>query len=73
MDLHVSKELPSAQCYVAGWIEGELGGEWIVYMCGWSPFAVTPETITVLTILQYSVKGFLKEVLVLKDRLNMCS
>ena len=40
MDLNESKEVPSAQCYVAGWIEGELGGEWIHVYVWLSPFAV---------------------------------
>ena len=30
----------SAQCYEAGWIEGELGGEWIHVYVWLSPFAV---------------------------------
>ena len=30
----------SAQCYVAAWVEGEFGGEWI-HACVWlSPFTV---------------------------------
>ena len=30
----------SAQCYVAAWVGGEFGGEWI-HVCVWlSPFAV---------------------------------
>ena len=36
----------SAQCYVAAWMEGEFGGEWIHVHVGLSP----PETITTLLI-----------------------
>ena len=36
----------SAQCYLAAWMEGEFGGEWIHVHVGLSP----PETITTLLI-----------------------
>ena len=41
----------SAQCYVAAWMGGELGGEWMhVYM--WlSPFSCPPETEAIATLL----------------------
>ena len=31
----------SAQCYVAAWMGGEFGGEWIHYMNGWVPLLFT--------------------------------
>ena len=32
-----------AQCYVAAWMEGEFGGEWIHVYIWLSPFAVHPK------------------------------
>lgn len=59
MDLHVSKELPSAQCYVAGWMKGSLGGMDTCICVAVGP-SLSTQTITVLLILQYSIKGFFK-------------
>ena len=50
----------SAQCYMAAWMGGEFGGEWIhVYM--WlSPFAVHLKLSQhcSLALLQYKIKSF---------------
>ena len=41
----------SAQCYVAAWMGGEFGGEWIhVYVCMDESLCCPPETITTLLI-----------------------
>ena len=41
----------SAQCYVAAWMGGEFGGEWIhVYVCMAESLCCPPETITTLLI-----------------------
>ena len=38
----------TAQCYVAAWIGGEFGGEWIHVYVWLRPFCYSPETITTL-------------------------
>ena len=51
----------SAQCYVAAWMGGDFGGEWIhVYMYGSESLCCSPETITTLliNILPYKMKSF---------------
>ena len=40
----------SAQCYVAAWMGGEFGGEWIHVYVWLSSFTISPETITTLLI-----------------------
>ena len=41
----------SAQCYVAAWVGGDFGGEWIhVYMYGSESLCCSPETVTTLLI-----------------------
>ena len=41
----------SAQCYVAAWMGGEFGGEWIhVYVCMAESLCCPSETITTLLI-----------------------
>ena len=43
----------TAQCHMAAWIGGELGGEWLHVYVWLSPFAVhlkLPQTITTLLI-----------------------
>ena len=45
-DLLYSTET-SVQCYVAAWMGGDFGGEWIhVYMYGSESLCCSPETIT---------------------------
>ena len=39
----------SAQCYVAAWMGGEFGGEWIHVLCMPESLCCPPETITLLT------------------------
>ena len=49
----------SAQCYVAAWVGGEFGGEWI-HVCVWlSPFAVPLKLSQHCesAIPQYKIKG----------------
>ena len=51
----------SAQCYVAAWMGGEFGEEWIhVYV--WPSPCCPPETITTLLTeyTQYKIKSFKK-------------
>ena len=48
-----SKDLPystwnSIQCYVAAWMGGEFGGEWILVYVWLSSLHSSPETITIL-------------------------
>ena len=40
----------SAQCYVATWMEGEFGGEWILCICTAESLCCPPETIVTLLI-----------------------
>ena len=51
----------SAQCYVAAWVGGDFGGEWIhVYMYGSESLCCSPETVTTLliNIRPYKMKSF---------------
>ena len=48
----------SAQCYVAAWMGGECGGEWIRIYVWLSPFTVRPETTTTLFIGYCPIQGF---------------
>ena len=50
----------SAQCYVAAWMEGELGGERIHVCCMAECLLWSPETITTLLIgdTQHKIKSF---------------
>ena len=51
----------SAQGYVAAWMGGDFGGEWIhVYMYGSESLHCSPETIIILliNILPYKAKSF---------------
>ena len=45
----------SAQCPVAAWMGGEFGGEWVPVYTWLSPFAIQPETITVMLISYSSI------------------
>ena len=47
---HEISGLDSSQCYVAAWMGGEFGGEWIHTYIWLSPFTVPSETITTLLI-----------------------
>ena len=38
----------SAQCYMAAWVGGEFGGEWIHGICMAEFLQCSPETITIL-------------------------
>ena len=50
----------SAQCYVATWMGGEFGGEWIHVYVWPSPFSVhlKPSQHCQSDILQYTIKSF---------------
>ena len=50
----------SAQCYMAAWMGGEFGGEWIHVYTWLSPFAVHLKLSRhcSLTLLQYKIKSF---------------
>ena len=48
----------SAQSYVAAWMGGECGGEWIRIYVWLSPFTVQPETTTTLFIGYCPTQGF---------------
>ena len=50
----------SAQCYMAAWMGGEFGGEWIHVYAWLSPFAVHLKLSRhcSLTLLQYKIKSF---------------
>ena len=40
--------METAECYVAGWMGGQVGGEW-THVCVWlRPFGCSPETVTTL-------------------------
>ena len=47
----------SAQCYVAAWMGGEFGIEWIHVYVQLSPFAVRLKTITILSIGYIPIKN----------------
>ena len=46
----------STQCYVAAWMGGEFGGEWILVYIWLSSLHSSPETITILNQLQPNTK-----------------
>ena len=48
--------MESAQCYVAAWMGGEFGGEWILVYIWLSSLHSSPETITILNQLQPNTK-----------------
>ena len=48
--------MDSAQCYVAAWMGGEFGGEWILVYIWLSSLHSSPETITILNQLQPNTK-----------------
>ena len=60
-----NKDLPystgnSAKCYMAAWMEGELGREWVHVYCMAESLLWSPEAITTLLIgyTQYKIKSF---------------
>ena len=48
--------MESAQCYVAAWMGGGFGGEWILVYIWLSSLHSSPETITILNQLQPNTK-----------------
>ena len=56
----------SAQCYVAAWMGGEFGGEWVHVYIGWVPSLFTWTITILLAIPQYKMFLVLKTVLSLQ-------
>ena len=67
----------SIQCYVASWMRGEFGGEWIHVYVWLSSFCGPPEAITTLLISSIPIynKSLKNECVIAKyeNALNVCN
>ena len=49
--------MDTAECYVAGWMGGQFGGEWTHVYVWLRPFGCPPETVTTLLIGHTSIQN----------------